>query len=139
MRKAKENAEREIERAKQEAQRIISRTRAEADRLVEEINKARKEKELSVAARTKLRKNIDKMEAHADPIKLKNTPDKGEFLRSERAVAFDFPYTHLCIHPYLRFSTEACRLDLPRPEHLCAEFCRARTTVLRNCICEGHR
>lgn len=76
MRKAKENAEREIERAKQEAQRIISRTRAEADRLVEEINKARKEKELSVAARTKLRKNIDKMEAHADPIKLKNTPDE---------------------------------------------------------------
>ena len=73
---AKENAEREIERAKQEAQRIISRTRAEADRLVEEINKARKEKELSVAARTKLRKNIDKMEAHADPIKLKNTPDE---------------------------------------------------------------
>lgn len=76
MRKAKENAEREIERAKKEAQRIISRTRAEADRLVEEINKARKEKELSVAARTKLRKNIDKMEAHADPIKLKNTPDE---------------------------------------------------------------
>lgn len=76
MRKAKENAEREIERAKQEAQRIISRTRAEADRLVEEINKARKEKELSAAARTKLRKNIDKMEAHADPIKLKNTPDE---------------------------------------------------------------
>ena len=76
MRKAKENAEREIERAKQEAQRIISRTRAEADRLVEEINKARKEKELSVAARTKLRKNIDKMEDHADPIKLKNTPDE---------------------------------------------------------------
>lgn len=76
MRKAKENAEREIERAKQEAQRIISRTRADADRLVEEINKARKEKELSADARSKLKKNIAQMEAHADPIKLKNTPDE---------------------------------------------------------------
>lgn len=76
MRKAKENAEREVERAKQEAQRIISRTRAEADKLVEEINKARKEKELSADARSKLKKNIAKMEAHADPIKLKNTPDE---------------------------------------------------------------
>ncbi len=76
MRKAKENAEREVERAKQEAQRIISRTRAEADKLVEEINKARKEKELSADARSKLKKNIAQMEAHADPIKLKNTPDE---------------------------------------------------------------
>lgn len=76
LKKAKGQAEREIERAKQEAQRIISRTRAEADRLVEELNKARKEKELDAEARSRLKRNIDKMEAHADPIKLKNTPDE---------------------------------------------------------------
>ena len=68
MQKAKEKAEREIERAKQEAQRIIAKTRAEADALVEELEKARKAKELSVEARTKLKKNIDKMESAADPV-----------------------------------------------------------------------
>lgn len=76
LKKAKEQAHNEIERAKQEAQRIISRTRAEADRLVEELNKARKEKELDSNARSQLRRRIDKMEAHADPVKLKNTPDE---------------------------------------------------------------
>ncbi len=76
IKRAKENAEREIERARQEAQRIISRTRAQADKLVEELNKARKEKELSADARSKLKKNIDQMEAHADPVRLKNTPDE---------------------------------------------------------------
>lgn len=74
MRKAKQQAEREIEKAKREAQQIISRTRAEADKLVEELNKARKEKELDAEARGKLKRSIDKMEAHADPVKLKNTP-----------------------------------------------------------------
>lgn len=76
VKKARQQAEREIEKAKQEAQRIISRTRAEADRLVEELNKARKEKELSADARNKLKRNIDKMEAQADPIQLKNTPSE---------------------------------------------------------------
>ena len=52
----KENAEREIERAKQEAQRIISRTRAQADALVEELDKARKAKDISAEARAKLKK-----------------------------------------------------------------------------------
>lgn len=76
MKKAKQQAQQEIEKAKQEAQRIISQTRAQADALVEELNKARKEKELSADARSKLKKNIDKMEAHADPVKAKNTPDE---------------------------------------------------------------
>ncbi len=74
MKKAEENAEREIERAKQEAQRIVSQTRAQAEALVEELEKARKAKDMSAEARTKLKKNIDKMEAHADPIKTKNAP-----------------------------------------------------------------
>ena len=76
LKRAKADAEREIERAKQEAQRIVSRTRAQADALVEELEKARKEKELSAESRSKLRRDIDKMEAHADPVKLKNTPDE---------------------------------------------------------------
>ncbi len=76
LKRAKADAEREIERARQEAQRIISRTRAQADALVEELEQARREKELSAEGRSKLRRDIDKMEAHADPVKLKNTPDE---------------------------------------------------------------
>ena len=76
LKRAKADAEREIERAREEAQRIISRTRAQADALVEEIEKARKEKELSADTRSKLRREINTMEAYADPVKLKNTPDE---------------------------------------------------------------
>ena len=76
LKRAREDAEREVERARQEAQRIISRTRAQADALVEELEKARREKELSAESRSKLRRDIDQMEAHADPVKLKNTPDE---------------------------------------------------------------
>lgn len=68
IRRAKENAEREIERAKQEAQRIISRTRAQADALVEELDKARKAKDMSAEARAKLKKNLNTMETNADPV-----------------------------------------------------------------------
>lgn len=76
LKKAKADAQREIDRAKEEAQRIVSRTRAQADALVEELEKARREKELSAEARTKLKRDIDKMEAHADPIKLKETENE---------------------------------------------------------------
>lgn len=76
LRRAKADAEREIERAKQEAQRIVSRTRAQADALVEELEKARREQELSAEQRSKLRRDISQMEAHADPVALKNTPDE---------------------------------------------------------------
>ncbi len=75
-RRARENAEREIERAHQEAQRIVSQVRAQADALKEELEKARREKEMSAEQRSKLRQNINRMEAHADPVKLKNTPDE---------------------------------------------------------------
>ena len=73
IRRAKENAEREIERAKQEAQRIISRTRAQADALVEELDKARKAKEISAEARAKLKKNLNTMENNADPVMKKQS------------------------------------------------------------------
>lgn len=73
IRRAKENAEREIERAKQEAQRIISRTRAQADALVEELDKARKAKDMSAEARAKLKKNLNTMENNADPVMKKKS------------------------------------------------------------------
>ena len=75
-RRAKQDAERELERAKQEAQRIVSQTRARADALVEELEKARREKEMSAEHRSQLRRDISQMEAHADPVALKNTPDE---------------------------------------------------------------
>ena len=75
-RRAKQDAERELERAKQEAQRIVSQTRARADALVEELEKARREKEMSAEQRSQLRRDISQMEAHADPVALKNTPDE---------------------------------------------------------------
>lgn len=74
--KAKQRAEREIEKAKQEAQRIISQIRAQADAVTAELEKARREKDMSAQARTQLKREIDKMEAHADPIKAKNAPDE---------------------------------------------------------------
>ncbi len=74
LKRAKADAEREIERAKEEAQRIVSRTRAQADALVEEMEKARREKEMSAEDRAKLRRSISQMEAHADPVKIKETP-----------------------------------------------------------------
>ena len=75
-RRARENAEREIERARQEAQRIVSQVRAQAEALMEELEKARREKEMTAEQRSKLRHEINRMEAHADPVKLKNTPDE---------------------------------------------------------------
>lgn len=76
LQKAKEQAQREIEKAQQEAQRIISRTRAQAEALSEELEKARKAKDMSAEARSKLKRDIAQMEATADPVKLKNTPDE---------------------------------------------------------------
>lgn len=84
IRRARENAEREIERAKQEAQRIISRTRAEADALVEELDKARKAKDMSAEARAKLKKDLNRMEVAADPIVKKQ--EEGEKYKLPRPL-----------------------------------------------------
>ena len=64
----RQSLEKQVENAK--------RTRAQADALIEELEKARREKEMTVEQRTKLRQDINRMEAHADPVKLKNTPDE---------------------------------------------------------------
>lgn len=74
--KARQQAQREIEKAQQEAQRIISRTRAQAEALADELEKARKAKDLSAEARSKLKRDIARMEETADPVKLKNMPDE---------------------------------------------------------------
>lgn len=68
LQKSKEQAKKELERAKQQAQNIIDKTRRQAELLMEELEKARKQKELSSADRSKLRKEIQKMEDSADPI-----------------------------------------------------------------------
>lgn len=68
LRKSKEQAQKEIEDAKIEAQRLIDKTRAQAEALMEELDKARKEKDISAQNKSKLRREIRKMEAAADPI-----------------------------------------------------------------------
>lgn len=103
MQKAKQRAEREIEKARQEAQRIISRTRAQADAVAEELEKARKAKDMSVQARTQLKKNIDKMEAHADPVKARNAPDEEYKLPrplkvGDTVLIYDIDKTQLYLH-----------------------------------------
>lgn len=85
MHKAKLQAEREIEKAKQEAQRIISRTRAMSESLMKELEEARKAKDMSAEARSKLKKNIDLMEAHADPIKEKQSNEEYKLPRPLKA------------------------------------------------------
>lgn len=90
MQKAKQRAEREIEKARQEAQRIISRTRAQADVVAEELEKARKAKDMSVQARTQLKKNIDKMEAHADLSRLAILPMRSTSCRDRSKSATRF-------------------------------------------------
>ena len=71
LRKSKEQAQKEIEQAKLEAQKLIDKTRAQAEALMEELDKARKEKELSAQDKSKLRRDIRKMEAMADPVSKK--------------------------------------------------------------------
>ena len=68
LRKSKEQAQKEIEQAKLEAQKLIDKSRAQAEALMEELDKARKEKELSAQDKSKLRRDIRKMEAMADPV-----------------------------------------------------------------------
>lgn len=87
--KVQKQAERELEKAKQEAQRIISQTRAQADAFYDELDKIKKQKEMSLEARTKLKKSIDIMEANADPIYKKNTNTEKYELPRELKVGDD--------------------------------------------------
>lgn len=62
-------AERELEKAKLDASRLLARTKAQADAIIEELEKAKKDKNLSAEEKAKLRQSIRKMEDDADPIK----------------------------------------------------------------------
>lgn len=75
LRKSKEQAKKEIELAKAQAQKIIDKTVSQAESLMEELDKARKEKEMSSADKSKLRRDIKKMEATADPVTTKSKDD----------------------------------------------------------------
>lgn len=67
--KVKKQSERELEKAKHEASLLLARTKAQADAIIDELEKAKKEKNLSTEDRTKLRQSIRRMEDDADPIK----------------------------------------------------------------------
>ena len=66
--KARLKAKKEIDDAKKEAQTLTSRTRSQAYALIDELNKAKKEKNLSPELKSKLKKDITKLEDEADPV-----------------------------------------------------------------------
>ena len=66
---AKREAEREIEKAKREAALLLSKTKAQADTLLNELEKAKKAKDLSAQERANLKKNMRNLEDTADPVK----------------------------------------------------------------------
>lgn len=58
---------------------------------------------MSVQARTQLKKNIDKMEAHADPVKARNTSDEEYKLPrplkvGDTVLIYDIDKTQLYLH-----------------------------------------
>ncbi|MBQ1977985.1 MAG: endonuclease MutS2, partial [Ruminococcus sp.] len=73
--KVKKQSERELEKAKHEASLLLARTKAQADAIIDELEKAKKEKNLSAEERAKLKQSIRKMEDDADPIKEREKSD----------------------------------------------------------------
>lgn len=70
--RVRKQAERELEKAKHEASLLLARTKAQADALIEELEKAKKQGNLSAEERAKLKQNLRRMEEDADPIKEKS-------------------------------------------------------------------
>ena len=72
--RAKRDAEIAIKRAKEEAERIVSQTKAQAYALIDEIDKAKKNKNLqNTDTKAKLRQGIKKIEESSDPIEKQKT------------------------------------------------------------------
>ncbi|MBQ3133206.1 MAG: endonuclease MutS2 [Clostridia bacterium] len=71
---AEQARERLLEDARDEARRIVSRARADAEALMDELDRLRKQKEAASFAaklqenKTALRRQLEKMEAEADPV-----------------------------------------------------------------------
>lgn len=74
LQRAKQKAENEIERAKQEAERIIAQTKAQAYALLDEMEKAKKSKD-DTSMRSKLRREINKLEDSSNPVETKENSD----------------------------------------------------------------
>ena len=75
LQKAKQKSENEIKRARQEAERIIAQTRAQAYALLDEMEKIRKSKSVDNPMRSKLRREINKMEDSSNPVLTKEKSD----------------------------------------------------------------
>ena len=73
--RAKQKAENEIERARSEAERIIARTKAQAYALLDEMEKAKKAKSDDVGMRSKLRREINKLEDSSNPVESREQSD----------------------------------------------------------------
>ena len=72
--RAKRDAEIAIKRAKEEAERIVSQTKVQAYALIDEIDKAKKNKNLqNTDTKAKLRQGIKKIEESSDPIEKQKT------------------------------------------------------------------
>ena len=69
--KAKQNAKIEIERARAEAEKIVSRTKAQAYALLDEMEKAKKAKDVDSRTRARLRREINKIEDSSNPVESK--------------------------------------------------------------------
>ena len=74
LQRAKQKAENEIERAKREAEKIISQTKAQAYALLDEMEKAKKSKD-DTGMRSKLRREINKLEDSSNPVEEKQASD----------------------------------------------------------------
>lgn len=72
LQKSKEKAKKEIELAKEQAQKLIDKTKIQAEILMQQLEDAKKEKQLSSSDKSKLRREIQKMEDAADPISQKD-------------------------------------------------------------------
>ncbi|MCR5653254.1 MAG: endonuclease MutS2 [Ruminococcus sp.] len=75
LQRAKQKAENEIERAKQEAERIIANTKAQAYALLDEMEKMKKTKGDDGTMRSKLRREINKLEDSSNPVQSREESD----------------------------------------------------------------
>ena len=75
LQKAKQKAESDLERARGEAERIIARTKAQAYALLDEMERAKKSGD-GAEARSKLRREINKLEDSSNPVQNKEEEEE---------------------------------------------------------------
>lgn len=67
--RTKRDAQREIDKAKQEASLLLSKTKAQAYALIDELEKSKKNNDLSAENRAKFKRDMRNLENTADPVK----------------------------------------------------------------------